>query len=64
MYRVNFLDTNVSGHRQPALEVPIQISSDDARQGDMARNTLHVLGFGLAGAILANALTLVFFTLC
>ena len=60
MYRVNFLDSTISRHSQTA---PIRISADDARQGDMAHNSLHVLGFGLAGAILANALMLVFFTL-
>ena len=62
MHRVNHVDTTVSNHSRMALLVPIQISSDDARQGDMAHNTLYVLGFGLAGTILANGLILVFFT--
>jgi hypothetical protein len=62
MRRVNHVDTTVSNHSRMALQVPIQICSDDARQGDMAHNTLYVLGFGLAGTILANGLILVFFT--
>jgi hypothetical protein len=38
----------------------LEISSDDARQGDPSQNTLYVLGFGLAGAILGNTLVVVF----
>jgi hypothetical protein len=59
---VRFVETTVSNHFRVAPKMPIKISSDDARQGDMALNTLHVLGFGLAGAILANALILAFLT--
>jgi len=62
MHRVNHVDTTVSNHSRMALQVPIQICSDDARQGDMAHNTLYVLGFGLAGTILAYGLILVSFT--
>jgi len=58
---VKFVEATVSNHSHVAPEMPIEISSDDARQGDMAHNTLHVLGFGLAGAILANALIFAFF---
>src|SRR5262252_6292488 len=36
MHRVNHVDTTVSNHSHMALQVPIQICSDDARQGDMA----------------------------
>jgi len=43
-----------------APEAPIEISSDDARQGETAVNTLHVLGFGLVGAILGNTIVIVF----
>jgi hypothetical protein len=43
-------------------KAPFEISSDDARQGDASQNTLYVLGFGLAGAILGNTLVLAFLT--
>jgi hypothetical protein len=62
MYKINHDDATVSKPSHRARQVPIQISSDDARQGDTAPNTLHVLGFGLVGAILANALIFVFYT--
>ena len=62
MHWVNHVNTTVSNHSRMPLQVPIQICSDDARQGDMAYNTLDVLGFGLAGIILANELILVLFT--
>ncbi|HWC16921.1 MAG TPA: hypothetical protein VG498_07890 [Terriglobales bacterium] len=62
MHRVNPVDKTVSNHSRMALQVPIQICPDDARQGDMAHNTLYVLGLGLAGTILANGPILVFFT--
>ena len=61
MYLVKFVETTVSNHLHVAPEMRIEVSSEDARQGDMAHNTLHVLGFGLAGAILANALIFAFF---
>jgi hypothetical protein len=64
MCQVKFVETTISNHSHVAPEMPIEISSDDARQGDMAQNTLHVLGFGLlAGAILANALIFAFFAM-
>jgi hypothetical protein len=53
-----FESAKTSGHANVSSEVPIEISSDDARQGETAVNTLHVLGFGLAGAVLANAIVL------
>src|SRR3954451_8511631 len=62
MHRVNHVGATLSNHSRRALQVPIQICSDGARPADMAHNTLYVLGFGLAGTILANALILVFFT--
>jgi hypothetical protein len=37
------------------------ISQDDARQGSMGHQVLYVLGFGLAGAIVANALVFIYF---
>jgi hypothetical protein len=62
MHRVNHVDKTVSNHSRMAPQVPIQICSDDARQGDMAHNTLYVLGFLLASTILANGLILVLST--
>ena len=52
--------TTVVNHAGAAPGLPIEISSDNARQGEMAVNTLHVLGFGLAGAILGNTIVLLF----
>ena len=40
---------------------PTHISQDDARQGSMGHQVLYVLGFGLAGAIVANALVFIYF---
>jgi hypothetical protein len=37
------------------------ISQDDARQGPMGHQILYVLGFGIAGAIFANALVFIYF---
>jgi hypothetical protein len=37
------------------------ISQDAARQGPMGHQVLYVLGFGLAGAIFANALVFIYF---
>ena len=44
-----------------ALGVPIAIARNDAGSGGTEHNMLYVLGFGLAGAILANAIILVYF---
>jgi hypothetical protein len=56
----DFVETNVSDQSSVTPKAPFEISFDDARQGDPSQNTLYVLGFGLAGAILGNALVLVF----
>jgi len=56
----DFVETNVSDQSSVTPKAPI--SSDYARQGDPSQNTLYVLGFGLAGAILGNTLVLVFFS--
>jgi hypothetical protein len=63
MCEFNCARTRVSNRSHLRHQAPIEIYSDGAPQGDMAHNTLHVLGFGLAGAILANALVLVYFLL-
>jgi hypothetical protein len=53
MCQVKFVETTICNHPHFAPKMPIEIPFDDARQADMAHNTLHVLGFGLAGAIIA-----------
>ena len=63
MCELNCAGTRASNRSHLRHQAPIEIYSDDAQQGDMAYNTLHVLGFGLAGAILANALVLFYFLL-
>jgi hypothetical protein len=60
MYRFESAETNVLNRADVVRKAPIEISSDDARQGETAVNTLHVLGFGLAGAILGNTIVLLF----
>lgn len=40
---------------------PSVASRDDTRQDPLDGRTLYVLGFGIAGAILANAIPLVYF---
>jgi hypothetical protein len=40
---------------------PIMISHDDSREDPAGRRTLYVLGFGIAGAILANTLVFAYF---
>jgi hypothetical protein len=44
-----------------AAEAPIMISQDEARQGPIGHQVLYVLGFGIAGAIFANALVFIYF---
>ena len=58
----DFAETKLSCLACVTPKAPFKISSDDARQGDTSQNTLYVLGFGLAGAILGNALVLAFLT--
>jgi hypothetical protein len=40
---------------------PIIISQDQARQGPLGTRVAYVLGFGIAGAVLANALVFIYF---
>jgi len=40
---------------------PIVITADDARQGEGGNRMLYVLCFGVAGAIIANAIILLCF---
>jgi hypothetical protein len=45
-------------HQPPPL---IVASRDDAQQDQLEDRTLYILGFGMAGAILANAILLIHF---
>ena len=56
-------DTHVSKRAPCASEAAIIISQDDARQDPMGYRVLYVLGFGLAGAILANVLVFIYFAM-
>jgi hypothetical protein len=47
---------------RPLARATITISQDAARQGPIGHQVLYVLGFGLAGAILANAVVFIYFT--
>ena len=48
---------------QFAVEAPVIISQDHAQQGPNDHQVLYVLGFGVAGAILANMLVFIYFVL-
>ena len=50
---------NTTKRQTPPL---IVASRDDARQDQLEERTLYILGFGMAGAILANAALLIYFT--
>jgi hypothetical protein len=56
----DFVEISVTDQSSVTPKAPFEISSDHARQGDTSQNTLYVLGFGLAGAILGNTLVLAF----
>jgi hypothetical protein len=60
MSRVDSADKNDIERRQFGKETPISISRDDARRGPTDKQMLYFLGFGIAGAILAN-ITFVYF---
>jgi hypothetical protein len=55
--------TRVSRRAHSAPEAPIMISQDDARQDPAGRWVLYILGFGIAGAIFANAAIFAYFAL-
>jgi hypothetical protein len=60
------LDSAETHNTRPAqftVEAPIIISQDHARQGPADHQVLYVLGFGVAGAILANMLVFIYFVL-
>jgi hypothetical protein len=56
-------ETHTSRRAHSASEMPIVISYDDARQDPEGRRVLYVLGFGIAGAIFANAAIFFYFAL-
>ena len=47
--------------RKSRAAPPRAAARDDARQDPLDGRTLYVLGFGIAGGILANAIPLVYF---
>jgi hypothetical protein len=59
MYKPEVKDTIVSKHSYATSDERIEISFEDARQGDDVQSTLLVLAFSLAGAIVGNTLVLV-----
>jgi hypothetical protein len=61
MTKFNSAEIPISNSKPFAEQAPIMISQDDARQGSMGHQVLYVLGFGLAGAIVANALVFIYF---
>jgi hypothetical protein len=56
-------ETHISGRANCASEAPIMISQDDARQDPAGRLVLYILGFGIAGAIFADAAIFAYFAL-
>jgi hypothetical protein len=56
-------ETHISRRAHCASQAPIMISQDDARQDPEGRRVLFILGFGLAGAIFANAAIFAYFAL-
>ncbi len=63
MTKIDFAETHISKHAHFAVQPPTVISEDDARQEPTGYQVLYVLGFGLAGAIFANTLVFIYFTL-
>ena len=59
MTKLDSAETHASN--RAVAKAPFTISQDDARQGPMGHQALYVLGFGLAGAILANMLVFIYF---
>jgi hypothetical protein len=55
-------ETRISGRANCASEAAIRICEDDARQ-PTGRRVLYNLGFGIAGAIFADAAIFAYFAL-
>jgi hypothetical protein len=56
-------ETHMSRRKHSASKASILISQDGARQDFSGRRALYILGFGTAGAILANAIIFGYFAL-
>jgi hypothetical protein len=54
-------ETDIPERADFTVPAPIMISHLDASQDPAGCRTLYVLGFGLAGAILANTLVFIYF---
>jgi hypothetical protein len=63
MTALDSADTHISRRAHCASEAPILMSQDDARQDPAGHRVLYVLGFGIAGAIFANAAIFAYFAL-
>jgi hypothetical protein len=61
MTKLDSAEIPISKRPPFAAQAPIMISQDDARQGPMGHQVLYVLGFGIVGAIFANALVFIYF---
>jgi hypothetical protein len=61
MSELNSAEKHNTERAQFAVEAPIIISQDDAREGPTDHKVLYVLGFGIAGAILANMTVFLYF---
>ena len=57
------VEVHVSKRVHFASEAPIVISQDDAPQSPSGRRMLYVLGFGIAGAIFADAVVFTYLAL-
>ena len=57
----HFTEIAVSTSSDIAPAKPVVIHADDARQGETGSRMLYVLCFGVAGALVANAILLVSF---
>jgi hypothetical protein len=60
MSKLDLTEQHAREHAGFAAQVPIPISRDDSRDHADHR-VLYVLGFGIAGAIVTNALVFIYF---
>ena len=61
MTKFDSAETPISKRTDFAKQALIVLPHDDSRQGFAGRRTLYVLGFGIAGAILANMVVFFYF---
>jgi hypothetical protein len=57
------VEMHISERAHSASEAPVVISQDDTRQDPAGRRVLYILGFGIGGAIFANAAIFSYFAL-